>query len=158
MSRQYLNVPFAQKDAAKSLGARFDGAVKRWHVDEGRDLAVFAQWLPTSVEAPSPPSPSSTDLALPLSEGALALPRAKGIPLSRLLNGVASTVAQAFSKGMWTLMEVDEARVRGHVYLELSERDDSSHPQYAEPSTGDTAPAESVGLVPYGLASWRDVP
>ncbi|MCO4245788.1 DUF5710 domain-containing protein, partial [Acidovorax facilis] len=97
MSRQYLNVPFAQKDAAKSLGARFDGAVNRWYVDEGRDLAVFTQWLPTPVEAPSSPSPSSTDLALPLSEGTLALPHAKGIPLSRLLNGVASAVAQAFS-------------------------------------------------------------
>lgn len=117
MSRQYLNVPFAQKDAAKSLGARFDGAVKRWYVDDGRDLAVFAQWLPTPVEAPSSLSPSSTDLALPLSEEALALPRAKGIPLSRLLNGVASAVAQAFSKGVWTLVEVVEARVRGHVYL-----------------------------------------
>ncbi len=128
MSRQYLNVPFAQKDAAKSLGARFDGAVKRWYVDEGRDLAVFAQWLPTPVEAPSSLSPSSTDLAMPLSEEALALPRAKGIPLSRLLNGVASAVAQAFSKGVWTLVEVVEARVRGHVYLELSERDGSGQP------------------------------
>lgn len=128
MSRQYLNVPFAQKDAAKSLGARFDGAVKRWYVDERRDLAVFAQWLPVPVEAPSSLSPSSTDLALPLSEGALALPRAKGIPLSRLLNGVASAVAQAFSKGVWTLVEVVEARVRGHVYLELSERDGSGQP------------------------------
>ncbi|MFI8617229.1 hypothetical protein ACIGHN_17160 [Acidovorax sp. NPDC077693] len=66
-----------------------------------------------------------------MSEGALALPRAKGIPLSRLLNGVASTVAQAFSKGVWTLVEVVEARVRGHVYLKLSERDGSGHPQYA---------------------------
>lgn len=128
MSRQYLNVPFAQKDAAKSLGARFDGAVKRWYVDEGRDLAEFAQWLPTPVEAPSSLSPSSTDLALPLSEEALALPHAKGIPLSRLLNGVASAVAQAFSKGVWTLVEVVEARVRGHVYLELSERDGSGQP------------------------------
>lgn len=128
MSRQYLNVPFAQKDAAKSLGARFDGAVKRWYVDEGRDLAVLAQWLPTPVEAPSSLSPSSTDLALPLSEEALALPRAKGIPLSRLLNGVASAVAQAFSKGVWTLVEVVEARVRGHVYLELSERDGNGQP------------------------------
>lgn len=128
MSRQYLNVPFAQKDAAKSLGARFDGAVKRWYVDEGRDLAVFTQWLPTPVEAPSSPPPSSTDLALPLSEGTIALPHAKGIPLSRLLNGVASAVAQAFSKGVWTLVEVVEARVRGHVYLELSERDGSGQP------------------------------
>lgn len=95
MSRQYLNVPFAQKDAAKSLGARFDGAVKRWYVDEGRDLAVFGQWLPTPVEEPSSPSLLSTDLALPLSEGALALPRAKGIPLSRLLNVSANFAPQS---------------------------------------------------------------
>ncbi|WP_294365139.1 DUF5710 domain-containing protein [Pseudacidovorax sp.] len=40
MPRHYLNVPFAQKDAAKSLGARFDGAVKRWYVEDGRDLKV----------------------------------------------------------------------------------------------------------------------
>jgi exodeoxyribonuclease VII large subunit len=124
MSRQYLNVPFAQKDAAKSLGARFDGTVKRWYVDEGRDLAVFAQWLPAPVEAPSSPS---SDLALPVSEGTVA-PRAKGIPLSRLLHGVASAVAQAFSTGVWTLVEVVEARVRGHVYLELSERDRNGQP------------------------------
>ena len=126
MSRQYLNVPFTQKDAAKSLGARFDGAVKRWYVEEGRDLAMFAQWLPVPMEAPS--LAPSTDLTLPLSEGALALTHAKGVPLSRLLNGVASAVAQAFSKGVWTLVEVVEARVRGHVYLEVSERDDSGQP------------------------------
>jgi len=126
MPRQYLNVPFAQKDAAKSLGARFDGTVKRWYVEEGRDLAVFAQWLPVPVEAPS--SAPSADVVLPASEGVLALSRAKGIPLSRLLGGVASAVAQAFSKGVWTLVEVVEARVRGHVYLELSERDGSGQP------------------------------
>ena len=29
MPRQYLDVPYKSKDAAKALGARFDGAVKR---------------------------------------------------------------------------------------------------------------------------------
>ncbi|WP_234194266.1 exodeoxyribonuclease VII large subunit [Pseudacidovorax sp. NFM-22] len=124
MPRHYLNVPFAQKDAAKSLGARFDGAVKRWYVEDGRDLTVFAQWLPASVST----SASSAELALPTTAGALALAAGKGISLSHLLGGVANAVAQAFNKGVWTLVEVVEARARGHVYLELSERDSSGQP------------------------------
>lgn len=48
----------------------------------------------------------------------------KGISLSRPRNGVAAAVAQAFSCGVWTLAEVNEANGRnGHIYLELSERD-----------------------------------
>lgn len=124
MSRHYLNVPFAQKDAAKSLGARFDGAVKRWYVEEDRDLTVFAPWLPAPVTAPS----SSGELALPSTDGAIALASPKGISLSRLLGGVAEAVSQAFAKGVWTQVEVVEARARGHVYLELSERDGSGQP------------------------------
>lgn len=125
MSRQYLNVPYAQKDAAKSLGARFDGSAKRWYVEDGRDLTVFSQWLPSAGQAPSSPP---SDLALHAAEGTLALPQVRDISLSRLLQGVASAVAQAFSQGVWTLVEVVEARVRGHVYLELSERDGSGQP------------------------------
>lgn len=124
MSRHYLNVPFAQKDAAKSLGARFDGAVKRWYVEDGRDLTVFAQWLPASGNTPS----SSGELALPTTDDAIALASPKGISLSRLLGGVAEAVTQAFAKGVWTLVEVVEARARGHVYLELSERDGRGQP------------------------------
>lgn len=124
MSRHYLNVPFAQKDAAKSLGARFDGSAKRWYVEDGRDLTVFAQWLPAPVTAPT----SSGELALPSTDGAIALASPKGISLSRLLGGVAEAVSQAFAKGVWTLVEVVEARARGNVYLELSERDGSGQP------------------------------
>jgi len=58
----------------------------------------------------------------------VALAPLKGVSLSRLLSGVASAVAQAFEKGVWTLVEVVEARARGHVYLELSERDSSGQP------------------------------
>lgn len=126
MPRHYLNVPFAQKDAAKSLGARFDGAAKRWYVEEGRDLAAFAQWLPAPVPATS--SQSSSGLLPATAERAVALPLDTDISLSRLLQGVSSAVAQAFAQGVWTLVEVVEARARGHVYLELSERDASGQP------------------------------
>ncbi|KAF0811790.1 DNA primase TraC [Andreprevotia sp. IGB-42] len=42
----YLNVPFAEKDKAKALGARFDGGVKRWYVPHGVDVGLFQPWLP----------------------------------------------------------------------------------------------------------------
>lgn len=127
MSRQYLNVPFAQKDAAKSLGARFDGAVKRWYVDEGRDLTAFSAWLPVATPVATSAPQTSRELAEPAA-GSLAVSQPKGITLSRLLGGVALAVTQAFDKGVWTLVEVVEARARGHVYLEVSERDNQGQP------------------------------
>lgn len=126
MSRQYLDVPYRSKDAAKALGARFDGAVKRWYVEAGVDLVAFAAWMPASTAI------ASTDIASAAfptpAETSLANVK-KGIALSRLLSGVASAVAQAFASGVWTLVEVNEATVRnGHVYLEVAERDAAGAP------------------------------
>jgi exodeoxyribonuclease VII large subunit len=125
MSRQYLDVPYRSKDAAKALGARFDGTVKRWYVEAGVDLIAFSAWLPASTA----PTGDSTDVALADAASTSMATVKKGIPLSRLLNGVAAAVAQAFASGVWTLVEVNEASVRnGHVYLELSERDSAGQP------------------------------
>jgi hypothetical protein len=41
-----LDVPFIEKDAAKSLGARWDAARKSWFVPDGIDTALFEKWLP----------------------------------------------------------------------------------------------------------------
>lgn len=46
--KTYLNVPFAQKDAAKALGARWDAAKKKWYVQADMDITLFAQWQPQS--------------------------------------------------------------------------------------------------------------
>ena len=43
-SKTYLNVPFAEKDAAKALGARWDAANKKWYVPGDKDITLFAQW------------------------------------------------------------------------------------------------------------------
>ncbi len=56
-SKTYLNVPFAQKDAAKALGARWDAANKKWYVPADKDITLFAQWQP---QADSSESPSTT--------------------------------------------------------------------------------------------------
>jgi exodeoxyribonuclease VII large subunit len=136
--RHYLNVPYKEKDAAKALGARYDPASRRWWAHPEADLTAFAKWDGPPATGNSPPVPARTaapaDAPAPdlfasreVTAGAagseLTAP-AKGIPLSRLLGGVATAIAQAFKGGVWTTVEVMHVRLNsGHVYLELSERD-----------------------------------
>ena len=42
-----LKVPYAEKDQAKQLGARWDAARKVWYVDGRDDLKPFARWSPS---------------------------------------------------------------------------------------------------------------
>ncbi|MDC9728586.1 MAG: DUF5710 domain-containing protein [Methyloprofundus sp.] len=44
-TKNYLNVPYAEKDAAKALGARWDPAKKKWYAPEGAVLDEFSQWI-----------------------------------------------------------------------------------------------------------------
>lgn len=124
MANTYLDVPYKAKDEAKALGARWDPAARQWYVPEGRDLVPFHAWLPAGKMAASSVSEITTDIA-PVTH--MALPDVavakKGVPLSQLLAGVAQAVAHAFKSGVWTIVEVVEARTKnGHIYLELSER------------------------------------
>jgi len=45
----YLEVPFAEKDQAKKLGARWDPALKKWYAPHGVDLHVLRAWWPASL-------------------------------------------------------------------------------------------------------------
>jgi len=42
----FLVVPFAEKEDAKGLGARWDAASKKWYVPSDKDLTAFARWMP----------------------------------------------------------------------------------------------------------------
>ena len=44
--RTYLAVPYAEKDDAKQLGAKWDRAEKAWYVPAGMNLEAFTPWLP----------------------------------------------------------------------------------------------------------------
>jgi len=48
--RIQLVTPFAEKDAAKALGARWDAAQKVWYITDVADLTPFLRWIP-DVEA-----------------------------------------------------------------------------------------------------------
>jgi hypothetical protein len=41
-----LLTPFAEKDAVKALGARWDAAKKCWFITDVADLTPFARWIP----------------------------------------------------------------------------------------------------------------
>lgn len=43
-NRTYLNVPFAQKDQVKKLGARWDPDRRQWYAPAGCDPKKFEQW------------------------------------------------------------------------------------------------------------------
>lgn len=45
--RLNLKVPFAEKDEAKKLGARWDPARKLWYIENKEDLAPFSRWSPS---------------------------------------------------------------------------------------------------------------
>lgn len=43
--KTYLSVPYDDKDAAKSAGARWDGERKKWYMPAGADKSKFQKWL-----------------------------------------------------------------------------------------------------------------
>lgn len=45
-----LNTPYAEKDQAKALGAKWDNANNSWYVPAGLDLSKFEKWLPREKE------------------------------------------------------------------------------------------------------------
>ena len=119
----FLEVQFKDKDQAKALGARWDGAAKKWYVPDGKELTPFNAWLPVALRGAAQPAVTSSALTPAVESGTDIEPAMKGMTLSQLLAGVAQAVAQAFKSGVWTMVEVVEARTKnGHVYLELSER------------------------------------
>ena len=45
-TRQYLAVPYGERNVAKAAGAKWDAAAKSWYVPEGRDATKLARWQP----------------------------------------------------------------------------------------------------------------
>jgi len=43
-SKTYLTVPYAEKDTAKALGAKWDAAKKKWYAPASADLSDFSKW------------------------------------------------------------------------------------------------------------------
>ena len=53
--RNYINVPFKEKNEAKQLGARWDRQQQSWYVPQGVDAAPFAKWAQVDAMAAGEP-------------------------------------------------------------------------------------------------------
>lgn len=56
-----LNVPFKEKDEAKSHGARWNPAAKHWYIPEGVDDTPFAKWLDGAPAASETSAPAQSN-------------------------------------------------------------------------------------------------
>jgi len=54
--RTNLQVPFAEKDEAKALGARWDPGRRTWYVQNVTDMGPFARWMPGGADAAAAPA------------------------------------------------------------------------------------------------------
>lgn len=149
MSKTYLIAPFRDKDQVKALGGRWDPDRRQWYVPEGKDLQLFAAWLPSESALPAvtaaghPPEVGTAGQTLATAApfppfppfavttphtGQLSAPgQMRGVSLSELLSGVSQLVTASFPQSVWVRIEVVAARLQerqGHVYLELAERSD----------------------------------
>lgn len=50
MHRIYIEVPYAQKDEAKLLGARWDVEVRRWYITDKQNALLFSKWFGGTVQ------------------------------------------------------------------------------------------------------------
>ena len=57
--RTNLNVPFAEKDKARSLGAKWDAARKTWYIEDVEQIERFMIWIPEYLKKPTKGSPSN---------------------------------------------------------------------------------------------------
>ncbi|WP_319379658.1 exodeoxyribonuclease VII large subunit [Thiomicrorhabdus sp.] len=109
----FLQVPFPEKDQAKSLGARWDAVSKLWYIPEhlADQKEQFSQWLPKNQSqhtleiTPDQQTPEASSLSMVMRKVQLAL-------------------RQQFSQTLWLTAEIANLNNnRGHLYLELSESD-----------------------------------
>lgn len=45
----FLDVPFAEKDKVKRLGAKWDSEARRWYIPHGMDAYPFKRWCPDAL-------------------------------------------------------------------------------------------------------------
>lgn len=75
--RLNLKVPFAEKDQAKKLGAKWDAARKIWFVDGKAEISVFSKWSPVLADSVDASVPAKLQTAGKLVTGSdyIELPR-----------------------------------------------------------------------------------
>lgn len=79
--RVNLKVPFAEKDSAKALGAKWDATKKIWYIVDKADLTPFLKWIAESAgpETSTPAKPAKPVLPVVAAVELPPLPRLPGV-------------------------------------------------------------------------------
>ena len=114
----FLEVPFAQKEQAKVLGARWDPLKKKWYVPEGLSLVPFKMWLSEDRLILDQLSPTPNTHPLLKESG-------DSICLSAFLQEVSGAIMEGVKRSQWVRVEISQLRPinGGHLALELVEHD-----------------------------------
>lgn len=122
----FIDVPFAEKDLVKSLGARFDYLTKKWYIPDGIEHSNFKKWLNGDIIDPlleDVITPSTYNTNTKETEPNTIQSKS----LSMLLAEVSVTISQKFSKSQKISCEISNIKKvsAGHFYLELVEHNTS---------------------------------
>jgi exodeoxyribonuclease VII large subunit len=106
-SRVDLKVPYAEKNDAKKLGARWDPRQQTWYAPPGLAIGPFDRWLPKTPQEPAEED-DATD---------------EGVSLSAFLKRVRDVIQHGLADAQWVRMEIREIREKdGNLYLSVEER------------------------------------
>jgi exodeoxyribonuclease VII large subunit len=97
----FLEVQFKDKDQAKALGARWDGAAKKWYVPDGKELTPFNAWLPVALRGATQPSVTSSALTPAVESETDVEPAKKGMTLFATAGGCSPSGGSGFQ--IWRL-------------------------------------------------------
>lgn len=113
-----LTVPYARKEEAKALGARWDPRQRIWYVPAGTDLTGFdAGWLPKEIVRASDVPGGEPDT------------EQKGVSLSELLATLKGVINRGMPESVWVRAEISEMSGKnGHLYLKLTDRSERGDP------------------------------
>jgi hypothetical protein len=73
-----LVTPFAEKDAVKTLGARWDANRKLWYILDVADITPFLRWIPKTEVATKNSATVSQPLGVWAAEGKIRMRKSMG--------------------------------------------------------------------------------
>lgn len=94
-ARRWINLPYAEKDEGKALGARWDPVIRRWYVPDGIDMTKFRKWWFEE------PEDIKTAVVFSFTE--------EGV-WSAIVDGVASAVPTRETDSYWEI-QIEEAAI-----------------------------------------------
>lgn len=125
----YINVPFSEKEVAKSLGAKWDGEARSWYIPNHLDPGRFLRWQQAAIEIRTlDDKPVEQHFHVGANEAMAPIDASTNqnhLTLSAFLSQVSDVINRSFPRPVWIQVEVSKISNRsGHTYFDLIEYDE----------------------------------